>query len=215
MTHEITIWALLLRADLVVQATLAALVGCSIACWTVIVNQHRRLGAARLSADALAAELRAGSRAGASPPLGDLATAILAAGAEEQDRGRGDPLGSERAERAMRAALVRELQKLEAALPWLATIGSVSPFVGLFGTVWGIMDSFMGIARTHDTSLAVVAPGIAEALFMTAMGLLAAVPAVVAYNKFGADLRRLSQRLAADVALAAGRVRRPLVAAAE
>ena len=101
----------------------------------------------------------------------------------------------ERIERAMRLALNAELRQLEARLPFLATLGSAAPFIGLFGTVWGIMRSFAGIAAANNTSLAVVAPGIAEALFATAMGLAAAIPAVVAYNKIAVDLGRFAGRM--------------------
>ena len=101
----------------------------------------------------------------------------------------------ERIERAMRLALNAELRRLEARLPFLATLGSAAPFIGLFGTVWGIMRSFTGIAAANNTSLAVVAPGIAEALFATAMGLAAAIPAVVAYNKITVDLGRFAGRM--------------------
>jgi biopolymer transport protein ExbB/TolQ len=99
-----------------------------------------------------------------------------------------------RIERAMRLSLKSELQKLEVGLPFLATIGSAAPFIGLFGTVWGIMNSFTSIAQQKDTSLAVVAPGIAEALFATALGLAAAIPAVMAYNMIAVSLGRGSSR---------------------
>ena len=95
----------------------------------------------------------------------------------------------------MRVTVQREMQKLEKGLGFLATVGSVAPFIGLFGTVWGIMNAFTSIAASQNTSLAVVAPGIAEALFATALGLVAAIPAVTAYNKFSADLDRYGQRL--------------------
>ena len=95
----------------------------------------------------------------------------------------------------MRLALNAELRRLELRLPFLATLGSAAPFIGLFGTVWGIMRSFEGIAAANNTSLAVVAPGIAEALFATAMGLAAAIPAVVAYNKITVDLGRFAGRM--------------------
>jgi biopolymer transport protein ExbB/TolQ len=101
----------------------------------------------------------------------------------------------DRIERAMRLALNAELRRLEVRLPFLATLGSAAPFIGLFGTVWGIMRSFEGIAAANNTSLAVVAPGIAEALFATAMGLAAAIPAVVAYNKITVDLGRFAGRM--------------------
>jgi biopolymer transport protein TolQ len=100
-----------------------------------------------------------------------------------------------RVEKVMDVTISREMERLDRRLLFLATVGSTAPFVGLFGTVWGIMSSFQAIAMSKNTSLAVVAPGIAEALFATALGLLAAIPAVIAYNKFSADSSRLSQRL--------------------
>ena len=100
----------------------------------------------------------------------------------------------------MRGATKRQLKELETGLPFLATLGSAAPFIGLFGTVWGIMNSFTAIAQTKDTSLAVVAPGIAEALFATAVGLAAAIPAVVAYNQITVALGRASDRMAPAVA---------------
>jgi biopolymer transport protein TolQ len=95
----------------------------------------------------------------------------------------------------MDVAIDNQIDKYEKNLTFLATVGSVAPFVGLFGTVWGIMNSFQSIAISRNTSLAIVAPGIAEALFATALGLLAAIPAVVAYNKFSSDSRRCTQKL--------------------
>jgi biopolymer transport protein TolQ len=101
----------------------------------------------------------------------------------------------QRIDRAMATTINREIAKLERYMTFLATVGSTAPFVGLFGTVWGIMNSFAAIAGSQNTSLAVVAPGIAEALFATALGLVAAIPAVVAYNKFSTDLQRYADRL--------------------
>jgi biopolymer transport protein TolQ len=101
----------------------------------------------------------------------------------------------DRIERVMHVTLGREMERLERFMPFLATVGSTSPFVGLFGTVWGIMNSFQAIAASKNTSLAVVAPGIAESLFATALGLVAAIPAVVAYNKFSTDFGRYAGRL--------------------
>ena len=95
----------------------------------------------------------------------------------------------------MDVAIDKEIEKYEKNLSFLATVGSVAPFIGLFGTVWGIMNSFQSIAISRNTSLAIVAPGIAEALFATALGLLAAIPAVVAYNKFSSDSRKYTQKL--------------------
>lgn len=102
---------------------------------------------------------------------------------------------SEKVKRVMDVAIDKEVEKYENKLTFLATVGSVAPFIGLFGTVWGIMNSFQSIAISRNTSLAIVAPGIAEALFATALGLLAAIPAVVAYNKFTSSSRKYTQKL--------------------
>ncbi|MEW5771795.1 MAG: protein TolQ [Pseudomonadota bacterium] len=104
------------------------------------------------------------------------------------------PAVLESARRAMRAAYQREMDQLESHLPFLATVGSVSPYVGLFGTVWGIMNAFIGLANVSQATLAQVAPGIAEALIATAIGLFAAIPAVIAYNRFTHDIDRLANR---------------------
>jgi biopolymer transport protein TolQ len=100
-----------------------------------------------------------------------------------------------RIEKSMSLVISKEMDELEKGIPFLASVGSVAPFIGLFGTVWGIMNSFAAIAESKNTSLAVVAPGIAEALFATALGLAAAIPAVVAYNKFSGDLEKIGNSL--------------------
>ena len=102
---------------------------------------------------------------------------------------------NERLSSILEAGIEKQVSKIEKGFTFLATVGSTAPFIGLFGTVWGIMNSFQSIAISRNTSLAIVAPGIAEALFATALGLLAAIPAVVAYNKFNNDLRNYSQKL--------------------
>jgi biopolymer transport protein ExbB/TolQ len=113
-----------------------------------------------------------------------------------------------RVERSMRAAMKGELRRIEPGLPFLATVGSASPFIGLLGTVWGIMHSFTAIAQAKDTSLAVVAPGISEALFATALGLAAAIPAVVAYNQITVSLGRSAERAGTSIALLAKAIAR-------
>ncbi len=202
----ISVVALFLHADIVVKGVLLLLLGASVWSWAVILDKLWRLAAARRSVQAYegrvatvqtAEELVApsGRRDGSDP-----AGIVLAAGwAESRQAACSAPERSserrERIERAMRLELNAELRRLEARLPFLATLGSAAPFIGLFGTVWGIMRSFAGIAAANNTSLAVVAPGIAEALFATAMGLAAAIPAVVAYNKITVDLGRLAGRM--------------------
>jgi len=203
---SLSVVALFLHADVVVKGVLLLLLAASVWSWAVIIDKLWRLTAARRSVQAQegrvaaahsAAELMAPS---GRPDRADPAALVLAAGWAESTEATSfapETAGErrERIERAMRLALNAELRRLEARLPFLATLGSAAPFIGLFGTVWGIMRSFAGIAAANNTSLAVVAPGIAEALFATAMGLAAAIPAVVAYNKFTVDLGRLAGRM--------------------
>jgi len=200
---SLSVIALFENADLVVKAVLLLLLFGSIWSWAVIVDKAFRLRGARLSArawmdraaNARVAEELIGERGGAnaSQPAG----VVIAAGIEECMASAQVPAESlgerrDRIERAMRLALSTQLRQLEFRLPFLATLGAAAPFIGLFGTVWGIMRSFNAIAAANNTSLAVVAPGIADALFATAMGLAAAIPAVVAYNKFTVEIGRFS-----------------------
>lgn len=200
---SLSVVSLFQHADDVVKGVLLLLLAASVWSWAVIIDRLWHLAAARRSIAAQegriasahsAAELTAQS--GRRDSI-DPAALVLAAGQTESTA----PAWSapetsgerrERIERAMRLTLNAELRRLEARLPYLATLGSAAPFIGLFGTVWGIMHSFANIAAANNTSLAVVAPGIAEALSATAMGLVAAIPAVVAYNKIAVDLGRLA-----------------------
>jgi biopolymer transport protein TolQ len=197
---------LFMNADPVVKGVLLLLLAGSVWSWAVIIDKLWRLkGASRA-----AREHEARAAAASSPQdlaatevrreTADPAGLVLLAGLTEsaaEPRPQPETAGErrERIERAMRLTLNAELRRLEARLPFLATLGSAAPFIGLFGTVWGIMRSFEGIAAANNTSLAVVAPGIAEALFATAMGLAAAIPAVVAYNKITVDLGRFAGRM--------------------
>ena len=207
--------ALFLHADIVVKGVLLLLLAASVWSWAVIIDKLWRLAAARRSAQAHEARVAAAHSApeltapSGRPDGADPAGHVLAAGwAESTEAAWPAPETlherRERIERAMRLALAAELRRLEARLPFLATLGSAAPFIGLFGTVWGIMRSFTGIAAANNTSLAVVAPGIAEALFATAMGLAAAIPAVVAYNKFTVELGRLAGRMQALIGRSGG-----------
>jgi biopolymer transport protein ExbB/TolQ len=206
---------LVLQADPVVQGVMALLLVASLACWAVIIEKAVTLRGLAREARLLAAE-----RPDAAPPTGErLAAATLRAGQAEWREGR-DPAETAgefrgRLEHAMRAAIAATLRRAEPGLPLLATIGSVSPFVGLFGTVWGIMHSFAGIAARQDTSLATVAPGIAEALFATAIGLVAAIPATIAYNRCTTRLHRIRQEALAAAGALALRMARPPARSAE
>jgi biopolymer transport protein ExbB/TolQ len=209
VAHDLSPLALFLQADPIVKGVMLLLLVASIACWGIIIEKI-------IAARRLRAETRrlAGAASGAVTPDGGLAAEVIRAGAREWHDGR-DPAESrgeyrERMEHAMRAPLIAAFRAAEPGLPLLATIGAVGPFIGLFGTVWGIMNSFSGIAASGDTSLAVVAPGIAEALFATAVGLVAAIPSVMAYNRFTVTFSRLRQAGMASIAeLAAGMARRP------
>jgi len=199
--------SLFLRADFVVKTVMAILVFASIWSWTVNVNrQFAFMGLQRKakrferafwsgrSLDEMYKNIDEHSR--------DPMERVFISAMREWTNGRGN-IGSdlqivslkERIDRVMALTVSRELSRAERGLGILASIASASPFIGLFGTVWGIMNSFRAIAASHDTNLAVVAPGIAEALFATALGLLAAVPAVIFYNKFSADTANYATRL--------------------
>ena len=214
-TASLSVVTLFLNADPVDKSVLLLLLAASVWSWAVIIDKLWRLGAA--SRTAHSHEVRAAAARSAQELLatagrgnaGDPAGLMLSAGWAESTSAptpEGETAGErrDRIERAMRLALNSELRRLELRLPFLATLGSAAPFIGLFGTVWGIMRSFAGIAAAHNTGLAVVAPGIAEALFATAMGLAAAIPAVVAYNKITVDLGRFAGRMQGLIGRAAG-----------
>ena len=214
----VSIVALFLHADIVVKGVLLLLLAASVWSWAVILDKLWRLGA--VSRSARAHEARAEAAGSPSELWAESADAldpagtVLAAGMRESAvaiSADGESIGErrERVERAMRLALNGEMRRLETHLPFLATLGSAAPFIGLFGTVWGIMRSFAGIAAANNTSLAVVAPGIAEALFATAMGLAAAIPAVVAYNKFTVQLGRFAGRMQGLIGRSGGLLSRP------
>ena len=206
---DFSIFALFLRADVVVKAVIVILFFASIWCWAIIFEKV--LGLRRLNARAADFESAfwSGSsldelydRIGARP--GDPMSAVFVTAMQEWRRSLAKGLTQnetaraslqERIERVMQIATVRELDRAERNMTFLASTGATAPFIGLFGTVWGIMNSFQSIALSKNTSLVVVAPGIAEALFATALGLLAAIPAVVAYNKLSKDLTRYAERL--------------------
>ena len=198
------LWSLVAQADPVVKAVLLLLVLASVWSWTVIFDKAFRLGRLRRTAKSFERAFWSGAplddlyrRLGRNP---DHPMAMLFAAAMEEWRDAPRHTASsgrvllERIEKVMTLALEREIELLGRHLSSLATIGATAPFVGLFGTVWGIMNSFQSIAITRNTTLAVVAPGIAEALLATALGLVAAIPAVVAYTKLSGDVDRYANR---------------------
>ena len=184
---------LVLHADPIVQAALVLLLLLSIWSWSIMVDKAVEVMRAKRAVRTLEQALQGGqSPDTAAAEMKHPAGAVLRAGVQEWQSppaGVNESLGEqrERIERAMRNELAGEMRRMELRLPFLATVGSAAPFIGLFGTVWGIMNSFTAIAESHDTSLAVVAPGIAQALIGTAAGLAAAIPAVMAYNKFATE----------------------------
>ncbi len=202
--HDISLWGLFLQADWIVKLVMIGLLLASIWVWAIVFDKVTNIRRANKAADAFEDRFWSGgslddlyAREGEEPanPM----AAVFGAAMREWRRsvGRGAVLGGakERVERAMSVTIGREMERMERWMVFLASVGSVAPFVGLFGTVWGIMNSFTAIAGMQNTNLAVVAPGIAEALFATAIGLVAAIPAVLAYNKLNTDLARFAGRL--------------------
>ena len=207
---DLSIWGLILQADLVVQIVMLILLAASVWCWTIIFDKLRRFHRLRGQADTFEESFWSGGSleelyedVGNAPghPLATLFSVAMHEWTLASQRGvmltdeRSQTNLQRRIDRVMGIALTREMESLERHMGFLATTGSTAPFVGLFGTVWGIMNSFQSIALTKNTSLAVVAPGIAEALLATARGLVAAIPAVIAYNKLSSDLGRYAGRL--------------------
>ncbi len=198
---------LFLSAHIVVKVVMIGLLLASVWSWAIIVEKLVSFRRARSEADKFEQLFWSGQSleelyTGLARTNSIAMAALFVAAMREWKRsveGNIRALGGiqMRVEKVMDVTISREMERLERRLLFLATVGSTAPFVGLFGTVWGIMTSFQSIAQSKNTSLAVVAPGIAEALFATAIGLVAAIPAVVFYNKFSADASRLGQRLEA------------------
>jgi biopolymer transport protein TolQ len=198
---------LFLQADAVVKLVMIILLIASIWVWTIIIEKIMTIRRVNREADSFEDSFWSGGsldelyeREGADP-ANPMAAVFGAAMSEWKRTARiaGSEIGKtgvkERVDRAMNVTVMREMDRLERFMIFLASVGATAPFIGLFGTVWGIMHSFSAIAAMHNTDLAVVAPGIAEALFATAIGLVAAIPAVLAYNKLSNDLSRFAGRL--------------------
>ncbi len=206
LAADLSPWALFLQADLVVKAVMLLLLAASVWSWAIILERSRRLRAINGQAKSFEAWFwKADSLDALYDPAAKAhhpSAKLFVAGMNEWRRslakGRIDREGVRaRLTSILGVAIAREIDDLGDRLSVLATIGAVAPFVGLFGTVWGIMRSFAGIAAAQNTTLAVVAPGIAEALFATAIGLFAAIPAVVGYNRLLHGIGRLEARLSA------------------
>jgi len=206
MNTDLSIFHLITQASFVVQFVMLILLAASIASWTFIFAKHKELNQAIAITDDFEEAFWSGKdltelykKLAASGFEPEGIEKIFIAGYKEFSRmsSKGDvqPLVQvESAQRAMRIELTRALEQLDERLSFLATVGSTSPYIGLFGTVWGIMNSFRALSNVKQATMAQVAPGIAEALIATAMGLFAAIPAVIAYNRFATKLDRLASR---------------------
>ncbi len=206
MTADMSVISLLWEASLPVQIVMLLLIGASLVSWSIIFTKRRLIRRTKDASDEFEAAFWSGGdlntlyRSATRAKGGSIGMAgIFEAGFREFNRamqagGSSTDKIVEECRRAMRVAQMREVDRLEQNLATLATIGSTSPYVGLFGTVWGIMGAFMGLANVQSATLAVVAPPIAEALIATAMGLFAAIPAVIAYNRYADKVVRLEYR---------------------
>jgi biopolymer transport protein TolQ len=201
----LSIWALFMQADLIVKAVMLGLLAASIWCWAIIVDKSMLYGRVRRemnrfertfwsgqSLEELYQEMSERKTVG----LGAVFVAAMKEWKRSHEQNAASFIGMQaRLEKVLDVAIGRESENLEKRLGFLATVGSASPFIGLFGTVWGIMNAFTAISASSSTNLAVVAGPIAEALFATALGLLAAIPAVIAYNKLSSDANKMIGRL--------------------
>jgi biopolymer transport protein TolQ len=205
MDGQLSIIALVMQASLVVQFVMALLVGASLMSWAIIFSKRRMVRRARQDAERFENSFWSGgdltslyraieSRGGATGIESIFEFGFREFARLRQQGGVAADMLLEGARRAMRVAQIKEIDRLENSLATLATVGSTSPYVGLFGTVWGIMSAFSSLGNVQQATLAAVAPGIAEALVATAMGLFAAIPAVVAYNRYADQVSRLELR---------------------
>ncbi len=205
MPNDLSIWTLVVDASPIVQGVMVLLLAASVTSWAIIFKKSRVISASRKQAETFEAAFWSGGDLTAlyrgietKGRAGTGEQSIFESGYGEFSRLRQQGVPSDQllegARRAMRVAQLRELDRLELSLATLATVGSTSPYVGLFGTVWGIMSAFHNLGNVQQATLAAVAPGIAEALIATAIGLFAAIPAVVAYNRFADQVSRLELR---------------------
>ncbi len=206
-TSDLSLWGLFLEADILVKIVMVGLLAASVWVWAVVFEKWSSLRKVNKDANGFEDRFWSGGsldelfdQEGARPShpmaavfgaaMGEWRRTVRVAGADVSHTS-----VRERIDRAISVTVQREMDRLERWMVFLASVGATAPFIGLFGTVWGIMHSFSAIASMHNTNLAVVAPGIAEALFATAIGLVAAIPAVLAYNKISTDLARFAARL--------------------
>ena len=199
---DFSFWTLFTRADFIVKSVIIILIAASVYSWALIFEKYKVFKKINKSSEEFEEDFINSKSVNTlldktSPDSEDPMTIVFRSGAKylADNKSQSQNILTEKVKRVMDVAIHKEVEKYENKLTFLATVGSVAPFIGLFGTVWGIMNSFQSIAISRNTSLAIVAPGIAEALFATALGLLAAIPAVVAYNKFTSNSRKYTQKL--------------------
>jgi len=197
---DFSLWSLFIRADLVVKAVILMLIGCSVYSWAIIIEKFRLFKKINLESEEFEDKFWKSKSAetfynNLPVNLENPMALLFKDSMQTLLKAKNKSNLSERMSSVLEVNIEKQVVTLEKGFTFLATVGSTAPFIGLFGTVWGIMNSFQSIAISRNTSLAIVAPGIAEALFATALGLLAAIPAVVAYNKYNNDAKKYSQKL--------------------
>jgi biopolymer transport protein TolQ len=197
---DFSLWSLFFRADFIVKSVIIMLIGCSIYSWAIIIEKFKLFKKINLESEEFEEKFWKSKSAETfynSLPvnLENPMALLFKDSMKTLIKAKNKSNLNERMSSMLEANIEKQMTKIDKGFTFLATVGSTAPFIGLFGTVWGIMNSFQSIAISRNTSLAIVAPGIAEALFATALGLLAAIPAVVAYNKFNSDSKKYTQKL--------------------
>ena len=197
---DFSLLQLFLRADIIVKSVIIILIACSIYSWAIIIEKIKLFKKINISSAEFEEKFWKSKSAESfynniPKNIEDPMALVFKASMEAAFKTRSKTQLNERLSNMLQINIEKQMEKIEKSYTFLATVGSTAPFIGLFGTVWGIMNSFQSIAISRNTSLAIVAPGIAEALFATALGLLAAIPAVVAYNKFNTDAKKYSEKL--------------------
>ena len=197
---DFSLMSLFLRADIVVKSVILILIACSIYSWAVIIEKFRLFKKINLSSEEFENKFWNSKSAetfynSLPSKVDDPMAVVFQEAMESLLKKKTKNNLSEKMNIFLEVGIEKQMSKIDKGFTFLATVGSTAPFIGLFGTVWGIMNSFQSIAISRNTSLAIVAPGIAEALFATALGLLAAIPAVIAYNKFNTESKKYSQKL--------------------
>jgi len=197
---DFSLWSLFIRADFIVKSVILMLIGCSIYSWAIIIEKFRLFKKINIESEEFEEKFWKSKSAetfynNLPANLDNPMVLLFRDSMQTLLKVKNKSNLNERMSSMLEVNIEKQIVALEKGFTFLATVGSTAPFIGLFGTVWGIMNSFQSIAISRNTSLAIVAPGIAEALFATALGLLAAIPAVVAYNKYNNDTKKYSQKL--------------------